>query len=1201
KILEKHEVFKTTLIYDKGIPKFKINKNLKFDLPILSEREENLTKKFNELAKQKISIDSECLWKIILGVDKEKQQTWIFMHVHHAIWDGRSGYLFMQNLIKAYTLVKKEGKILDDFFTESYLMNHDDLVKPLTDENTSYLSQVAQAINEIELPQEGGDKTLSPNLSGMTEFSIEKKLHEQIEQFCEEYQLSPFHFFVMSYAIFLAGLGQKSQVNIFYPNHGRRSKSALRSLGFFVNTSCLNLNIKMKENLVSHIAFFKESFEKSKQLSKISFTQVYKELCRLKKTNNLDLNPHYCLYQDYSQTQLGNESLSYERVHMNPGYVEGELDLWITKYKEKILGGFHYSLKKFSPDVLLRFQNQYLDLIQSIIANPYEALESFFYKTDVLNGPSFERTNNHEFLSCLYEHARSRPGSMAIDSLDQNMTFEQLNKSSNQIANYFLSLNLPRNSLVSLCLNRTVDMICLMLGLYKAGYAFLPIDPFLPLKRREYILNHAKVALNIEEEKLDEVKAKASLFSSKNINQKNSENSLAYVLYTSGSTGRPKGVMISRDSFENFLRSMQLLLKTSSDHHFIALTTFSFDISLLEIFLPLMSGSKFYLCTHNQAKNPYEIKKILEKKNINIMQATPATWSMLIRSGWQGNSKLVSLSGGESLSLELAHKLLDLTQQVWNMYGPTETTIWSSAKRIVAPLTEVSIGKPIHNTKIYILDNDLNQVVRGGVGEIAIAGKGVSLGYLNDSAQTKNRFIKYQKTEEQLYLTGDLGRINLAGDIICLGRKDRQVKIRGHRVELSEIEFQAKQILHQTQTVATIKKHQHKDILCLYYVISEETKKISVEKIRKRLSESLAYYMIPQVIIALEKIPLNPSGKVDYENLPEFNVAHKKGTSPVSYIEKMIASIWKEKLNLSEVYCEDNFFSLGGNSLIAVDVFQSLSDKLKINIELSLLLTAESLSELAIKIESKQQNNQKKISNIVTINEKDHKKVFIFFHAVGGNILNYRPFFDTLRQFTVYGLEASVQEDKLRSPTSLSELAADYTHQIRQLKLENKELYLVGGSFGGLLAYECAHRLKEVDFNVKQIIMFDTAVPGLVKSKFLSHFPLLKNLRFRFYSSLMFFHRVLKAKVSYDLRYTYLMYFFYKIGQAYRPCPSSVPLYLLRGKLGKSGKYSFEYLGWNQYLSESFISVDYIDASHDEFIEHDLVVKKFSDWVGQIE
>jgi amino acid adenylation domain-containing protein len=539
----------------------------------------------------------------------------------------------------------------------------------------------------------------------------------------------------------------------------------------------------------------------------------------------------------------------------------------------------------------------------------------------------------HEFIEDQVERTQEAP---AITMGAEQISYWELNSRSNCLAHFLRAQGVGPESLVGVCLDRSFDSVVSLLAILKAGGTYLPLDPRFPKSRLAFMLADSEVSLvlthSAERESLPETAARIvlldreNLFLSKaavgNLSSGATSEHLAYLIYTSGSTGTPKGVMIPRRALVNLLLSMAETPGMAASDTLLAVTTASFDISILEFLLPLVSGAQIVMATASQAADARELERLLRQHAVTVMQATPTSWRMLLEAGWAGKSDLRIFCGGEALTADLAARLLPRCRELWNMYGPTETTIWSSTERITSP-DHVSLGSPIANTQFYVLDQKRKPVSLGMTGELWIGGAGLARGYLKRPELTAERFVNDPTCEgpnARLYRTGDEVRYRSDGTLEFKGRLDQQVKLHGFRIELGEIESLLAKIEGIGQAVVTLRGDRPGDQRLVAYYTGRD--RLSSTSLVQALKATLPDYMVPSVFVRLEKFPLTPNGKLDRQALPppkgKRPLLAQDFISPRTVVEKQLATLWCELLQLEEVGIDDSFFELGGNSLAAV-------------------------------------------------------------------------------------------------------------------------------------------------------------------------------------------------------------------------------------------------------------------------------------------
>ncbi len=563
--------------------------------------------------------------------------------------------------------------------------------------------------------------------------------------------------------------------------------------------------------------------------------------------------------------------------------------------------------------------------------------------------------------------AAKHPDKIAVVFEEREFTYQQLNERANAIAEALKANGLRPDGLAGIYLERSLEMLASILGVLKAGGAYVPLDPNYPEERLAFmvrdsglktiitsnnLLARCRALGNVDICSVDNIPESAKEFTQAKVEPEN----LAYVIYTSGSTGLPKGVQIEHKALCNFLVSMQERPGISGDDRLLAVTTLSFDIAGLELWAPLIAGATVVIAGSESGKDPDGLAALIQKHDITMMQATPVTWSALLHSGWRGKNDLKALCGGEAMSSQLATDLLQSCGGVWNMYGPTETTIWSTIHRVEKEHGSIPIGRPIANTEIYILDSALNPVPIGSEGEIYIGGEGLARGYLNRAELTADKFIPHPfKARARLYRTGDLGRYLPDGRIVCLGRNDNQVKIRGHRIELGEIESVLEQYPAVRKAVVQARDDGDSAKELVAYWSRAESGRGTERDLKEFLQGRLPTYMIPSAWMELDTFPLTPNGKIDRKKLPAIVsngcARNEASVLPGTQFEQEVADTWKSILKLREVGLTDDFFEVGGHSLAAMRVVGTLRSKYNIEITLANFFEQPTVQALAAHIE----------------------------------------------------------------------------------------------------------------------------------------------------------------------------------------------------------------------------------------------------------
>jgi surfactin family lipopeptide synthetase A len=688
------------------------------------------------------------------------------------------------------------------------------------------------------------------------------------------------------------------------------------------------------------------------------------------------------------------------------------------------------------------------------------------------------------------------PHATAVECLGQSLTYAELDVRSNQLARLLLRKGAGPDLLVGLCVERSVEMVVALLGILKAGAAYVPLDPSYPSDRIKYVLDDARVKILVMQAGLItslpptpayivNVDPDRREFHSEDpgpVTTGITSDNLAYVIYTSGSTGRPKGVQLEHRSIVNFLCSIRRNPGMTANDVLVAVTTLSFDIAGLEIYLPLLVGGKLVVASREVAMDGHLLRKLLQQSAATIMQATPTTWRVLLESGWEGDSKLKVLVGGEALPADLARQLSRCCSSVWNMYGPTETTIWSSVYKVEGDEAKlVPIGKPIANTTFHILDENRQSVPDGAEGELYIGGDGLARGYFERDALTAERFVHDPFSSipaARMYRTGDLARYKQDGNVEFLGRLDHQVKVRGFRIELGEIEAVLGQQNGLNQAVVIAREDTPGDKRLVAYIVPSAPNSVTSAALREHAEHRLPDYMIPSAFVQMPMLPLTPNGKVDRKALPaptprDFEL-ESTYVAPRNATERKLVSLWEDVLGVRPISVTTSFFDLGGRSLLAARLFTRILRTFGKELPLSILFRSPTVELLANELRPAQSSAQ--YPTLITIQPEGTRPPFFCVHGGAGSTLFLHRLSRRLgTDFPFYSIEPEGMDGKKLEHRSVEEMAVHYLAQIRKVQ-PHGPYYLGGYCFGGIVAFEMARILQAQGEPPALVALFSAAL-----------------------------------------------------------------------------------------------------------------------------
>lgn len=984
-IIKSQSVFRTVFVIVNGEVKQKILDNVDFAVESFNNTSSEIDSLVNNFATP-FDLEKAPLLRVEIHYIDNNQSLLLF-DSHHIIMDGTSLGLLIKSFCEIYNGNNCNTPIIE---YKDYSVWENNLVNSSTINSYEnyWINKLKNSeLSSLNLPYDYSSSSISYVGDKLVK-ELDKVFFDQTLSLARELNVSPYMLLISVLFILLYKYTGQNDILVGSPFANRFNEEMQNIMGMFVNniviTSHINSSISFKKFLNVQKDQITNDLDNGiypydllvKKLNIPSYTNLFDVMFTYQNTgkNNILINntTGKILYAD---TNIAKFNLSFE---INPNDYSFTIEYKTDLFKRNTIEGFY---------------NHYINLLREIQNNPDIAIKdiSVFSKTEKeqllygFNDTKMDYSSDKTISELFEKQVEKTPDTTALIFGDISFTYSELNEKANQLAHYLRSNGIKNGNIVGIMLNRSPELIISMLAILKSGAAYLPIDPTYPENRINYIISDSNIDTLITSSNLNnefiEVDntitadlTNTDIFSNnntENLSNINIPEDTAYVIYTSGSTGNPKGVSISHKNVNNFIATVSR--KINFVGNIISVTTFCFDIFVLESLLPLQIGQTVVLASDEDQNSPQKLNTLCMKYNVSMLQTTPSKMSLLLYDTsleFIKNLKVVMV-GGEPFPSNLLELLKSITTaKIYNMYGPTETTVWSTIKELSNTDT-ITIGKPIGNTQVYILDSDNNLVPIGVPGSLYIGGDGVSKGYLHKPELTSEKFINNPFIDNDIiYNTGDLARWTTDGEIIFLGRSDSQVKLRGLRIELEEIENNIEDFPDISKAIVCIKTDSFgRQFICAYYTA---TTKVSVPKLRAFLNNYLPSYMIPSYYSQLSNFTYTPNGKIDRKKLPEpvFNTSSKELIAPSTETEKKLSEIFEKLLKISPISVDDNFFEIGGDSLLALKLQIELL-KLGFSIPFADIYKYNSVRQLATHMDSL--NTSTNIAK--TLNADDFKDI----------------------------------------------------------------------------------------------------------------------------------------------------------------------------------------------------------------------------------
>ena len=967
-VLDRHPALTSVMREEKGIPYQILRPGLRATIvrdDVSTLPDDAVLTHLREVARQPFSLEEGPLFRLHL-MERRAGDRLLLIVIHHIVIDGTSLHVMLDTFLAAYQALSQgtpphigraSASYADFVAWEKMFLTGEQGQKHLA----YWEKQLALPLPALELPTDHPRRESGSRQGRTYSRSLAADQHDLVRAFAKRQSITPSVVFLGVYQLLLSRYSNQQNVIVGMPTKGRPEERFEGLVGYFVNMIPVRSQLDGQTVFADLLQTLQFTLIDGMDHAAYPFPALVRELRVPRIAGQPPVFQVAFEFQNagvMSRLSTRGDNAAIEAV---PGLLhqEGEYELVLEVYEQPAgyVLNFKYDPELFALSSIERMSAHYLALLSAVLENPQLALGSYSLLTGAERRTILADWNgtraDYPELQCVHQlfeqQAARTPDAIALRFKDSALSYRDLNAKSESVARRLQAQGVGPNQLVGICVERSLDLVVGLLGILKAGGAYVPLDPGYPASRLQYMLEDSRAPLILTQRALlggllpllptgtkavviDEAGAQTSGLASPAAQRDQAVTTadLAYVIYTSGSTGNPKGVMIGHKGLTNFLTSMARCPGLTAQDRLLAVTTLSFDIAALEIFLPLIRGAQCVIASAETARDAEKLKTELKRNAATIMQATPVTWTMLFQSGWRNDEKLRILCGGEALPEALKQKIIATGSEAWNLFGPTETTIWSTVGRITAAPT--SIGTPIANTQVYVLDSRLQPVPAMVPGDLHIGGDGLAKGYLNRPEMTAERFIDNPFVPNtRLYKTGDLARWRDDGQLEYLGRIDTQVKVRGYRIEIQEVE--AKLAEHAGVRDCAVVLHDdgtHKQLVA--HVIGDEA---LFGELRTFLKGRLPEYMVPARFVKIDAFPMTPNGKLDRKALAQRRlpvtktrvgaVRNPSSETCRAEIEHRVAAIWRESLQIDDFGLDDGFFDVGGDSLRALTVAQRIS------------------------------------------------------------------------------------------------------------------------------------------------------------------------------------------------------------------------------------------------------------------------------------
>ncbi|MDB4975616.1 MAG: LgrB-like linear gramicidin synthetase subunit protein [Myxococcaceae bacterium] len=1245
-VLERHEALRTRFITIAGEPHLRIDERssvrvVVHDLGVGEAADARASTLASLLASRPFDIACEPLARAELyRVGPERHV--LAVSIHHLVSDAWSMGVLVRDLLELYGArlnhwppPAPDGRLayLDYARWQREQLSAGSLIR-----ERDYWKQRLEGAEPLVLPTAQPRSAARSSAGQVQPFIIPRELMRALRALGASEGATLFMVLLAAFEVVLQRHSGQTDLVVGVPVAGRKHAASESLVGTFVNTLALRVQVQPALGFRELLRQVRMRAIEAYDHQDLPFEQLVAELGLTRRAGG---SPLVQVMFDYQNVPMSFHAgaLRLSPFTLSRGATQFDLSLLIHDTELGQTGAIEYSSELFDADAMQRFAEHYLTVLAAIVAQPECAVarlplcdESERARILAHAGVARACPEMLDVRAQVSAFARSRPHAIAAQDRTGSLSYAELDQRVGTLARALTAAGARPGERVALYLERSSDLLVALLAVLETGAAYVPLDPRHPSARVAYVLEDAAPCLILTDEAsapaLPRTQHRAQVLeleasvrtappSPSATPQPARAGDAAYVIYTSGSTGRPKGVEISRQALDNFLRSMADEPGLGPDGCVLSTTTLAFDIAALELLLPPLTGARVYVAEAEVVADGSRLNELIVQLAPTLLQATPASWRMLLAAGFQGSPALTVLCGGEALSPELAEQLRARCRALYNVYGPTETTIWSLLHRVDRAQPVVPIGRPIANTRAYVLDAVGELCPLGVAGELCIGGMGVARGYYHRTELTAERFVPdpfEARADARMYRTGDLARLRFDGTFEHLGRLDFQLKIRGFRIEPGEIEAALLEDPRVREALVIAREDQRDDVRLVAYYVAQAGQAAPAGELQTLLQKRLPDYMVPSAFVALAALPKTPNGKIDRAALPAPQAADRARDAvrlaPRDALEAALVELWREILHVDGLGVRDSFFALGGHSLLAVRMFARVASEQHVDVPLATLFESPTIEHLAQRIRAERgaraspaKPASPALRYLVPIVAEGEQSPLYCVHGAGGNVIGLSELARHVgRTRPFYGLQAS-GVDGLSAPFASIEAAARcYVEEIRQVQ-PHGPYHLSGYCGGGSIAFEMARQLRASGEPVALLALIDTYRPGvrvlLDRGAQLARNWSERGLLYvsgrvlkRLYSQLLGMfnalciagYRAARKPVPQELRDPWLTSVFFEAAARYRPQRYQGPMVVLRARdTDPRGPQVQRDLGW-EGLAEGGLQVLDIPGDHDTLL-----------------